>query len=346
MAYNYWVEELDLLAPSTRDTHLHYFNLFIGWLGVDAEELYNWQRRLVDDGDPRSNRELVNKFREWGRLMMKREGWGGGTVLRASYAVKSFFAANALVFPIKPRDIPKFSSSGARVVLLDEIRVLVDRVAGEHRVRNRALLMMLKDTGLRRSDVSRLDVGDYLGARVVGDGFRVIDEYTTKKTGELAWVHMGPEACEAVDLYLGDRDRGPLFLNRDGVRMYEGILTSTVIRCARRHLENPHRVSPHSFRKFHRTALEAVIPESYVKKLQGKSTDPYIHPEQTGELTEAYVKHYDVLRVFRDKQRIDELEQLVEDERVERYSLEDKINFLARRLDVKDILDKLEKEKP
>ena len=105
------------------------------------------------------------------------------------------------------------------------------------------------------------------------------------------------------------------------------------------------KLSHHSLRKFHRTALEAVIPESYVKRLQGKATDTYIQPKITGELTQAYIQHYDVLMIFRETQRIEELETRLDEEIQERYSLQDQINFLARRLDVKDILDDLEKRK-
>lgn len=322
---------MELLADSTRETHLYYFNEFTDWLGVSGEELYQWQRRLMDDGDPRSNRDIVRRFLEWGRLRMDVDDWSGGTVLRASYALKSFFTANALVFPIRPRDIPNYTVTGARVVMLDEIRTLFERIAGQFHTRNRALIMVLKDTGLRRSDISRLNCEDYLGARVYeerGEVYRVIAEYVTQKTGELAWVHLGPEACNAVDEYLKDRDSGPLFLNRNGERMYEGVLTATIIRCARRHLDNPDHVSPHSFRKTHRTLLEAHIPESYVKKLQGKSTDPYIHPEQTGELTEAYIRHYDAIRVYRSKQQVEKLKAEVRETQSDYDTLRRKVEAL------------------
>ncbi len=203
----------------------------------------------------------------------------------------------------------------ARVILIDEIRTLLEFVAGQFRIRNRAIIMMLKDTGLRRSDLSKMTVEDYLMARVIsterGD-FKVFRPYPTTKTGEVAYVHIGPEAVEAVDKYLDGRSSGPLFLNRNGVQVYEGNMTMMVKRFAR-HLDNPDNVSPHSFRKTHRTLLEARMPESYMKKLQGKSTDPYIHPEQTGELTEAYIKHYDAITVFKEELELEALRTQVEE---------------------------------
>lgn len=67
MAYNYRVDELELIAAGTRRGYLLYFNKFIEWLEIDAEEFYLWQKRLLDDGDPRTNREIVYKFIAWHR---------------------------------------------------------------------------------------------------------------------------------------------------------------------------------------------------------------------------------------------------------------------------------------
>jgi hypothetical protein len=81
MAYTYRQDELELLAPGTRRGYLLYFKGFIKWLEVDAEELYQWQKRLLEDGNPRTNREIVHKFVAWYREMQKtrafysRLGW-------------------------------------------------------------------------------------------------------------------------------------------------------------------------------------------------------------------------------------------------------------------------------
>ena len=58
------------------------------------------------------------------------------------------------------------------------------------------------------------------------------------------------------------------------------------------------RVSAHSFRKFHKTALEgAGVPAEWVLLLEGKSASVYSRPQDGPELLEAYARAYDVLRI-------------------------------------------------
>ncbi len=113
--------------------------------------------------------------------------------------------------------------------------------------------------------------------------------------------------------------------------MFVGNITTMVKRFAR-HLLDSNHVSPHSFRKTHRTLLESRMSESYVKKLQGKSTDPYIHPEQTGDLTRAYVEHYPVISLD-DNSEIRELrkEQQTRDEKV--AALEARLEKVIKQLE-------------
>lgn len=345
MAYRYWLSELSLLAVNTQRSYKLYFDRFLDFCGCDAEELYVWQRRLLDDGDPRSNREVVRRLVEFMNGLMD-EGYASGSVVIAVNAVKSFMAANALVFPVRRSDVPRVVTGGSRVVGLDEIRLLLDHVDNQYWDRNTAVIFMLKDTGLRESDISGMDVVDYLGAELLEEDsgcFRVFKPYVTRKTGEIAYPHIGDEAIDAVDRYLGGRREGPLFFDRLGGRMSSNAI-SMIIRRIVAWVPGIEKVSAHSLRKTHRTLLEARMPESYVKKLQGKATDPYIHPEQTGELTEAYIRCYDALRVYGEQQKIDELKQQIEEERESRYSLEDRIRHLERLEEVRRLRDEYGKE--
>ena len=71
MAYQFWLDELSLLAPGTRDYYVRYFNKYIEARGWSAEELYSRQRALMVDGDPRTNRELVRDVSEFVRGMVE-----------------------------------------------------------------------------------------------------------------------------------------------------------------------------------------------------------------------------------------------------------------------------------
>jgi len=313
-AYDYWLDELSLKEHATQINYLRYFHRYLEARGWTPEELYERQRVVLMDGDPRSNREIVLDLSRYIRDMVK-EGYASGTAVKAGHAVVSFMAANGLDFPLRAGDLPRVVMSGSRVALVDEIRELLDLMGGDrNRHRNRALIMVSKDTGFRDGDVRRLDLAHVEGARVVENGgvYRVFKPYVTEKTGELAYPYWGPEAEEAVQLYLETRGdaAGPLFQTEQGTRMAHGSIGSMIIR--KRNRLGWKKISHHSFRKFHRTALEARMPESWVKKLQGKATDPYVQPEHTGELTTSYVENYDALRVYGEKhelqRRLDELE--------------------------------------
>jgi len=275
-------------------------------------------------------------------------GFAIGTAHLVSNAVKSFMKANGLLFPLYSRDLPRRTVQGSRVVRLDEIRELWDVVGNELKLRNRALLMVLKDTGLRVSDMCSLTCEMYHGARVVETEkgvFRVFRPYVTVKTATTAYIHIGPESCEAVDLYLKDRVKGPLFLGRTGKPMTKTALTMLIHRTASRLVEmDMSGVSAHSFRKTHRTLLEAHIPQSYVLKLQGKATDPYIHPEQTGELTEAYIKHYDAITVFREEVEIEQLRKQVDTQSRERDDINRRLRDAEDYIRVQRMKEALEKK--
>ena len=350
MAFEYWQEELKLLAPTTQQGYLHYFNAFISWLNVTPEELYQWQLRLNQDDDKRTNRELVYKFVEYYKLRIAQGGLKGATIHRMSISIQSFFTANSIVWPIRSRDLPPSNPVGAKVVQLDQIKQLWDLVSNENKLRNRAILMMLKDTGLRRGDISKMNVEDYLGSQILETErgtFRVYKPYETEKTGQHAYVHLGPECVDAVDNYLAldNRKTGPLYLDRNNKRLGKGSITMNINRLAG-YISNGDKISPHSFRKTHRTLLEAHMPESYVKKLQGKRTYPYIRPQETGELTQAYIDHYDAIRVFRQeqelevvKQELKELSQAKVDADMIRYSQQSKVAELESSVeDLKSLL--------
>ena len=73
------------------------------------------------------------------------------------------------------------------------------------------------------------------------------------------------------------------------------------------------RVSAHSFRKFHKTALEgAGVPAEWVLLLEGKSASVYSRPQDGPELLEAYVNAYDSLRIHPHEKLGEEVKVLKE----------------------------------
>lgn len=333
MAYQFWLDELSLLAEGTRVQRVREFNRFLRYVGMDAEALYALHKGYLEGGDPRNSRVVPRMVAQCAQRMVD-EGYAPGTARNMAHAVVSFMQAQSLAFPLRLRDLPPVSFRGRDVVPAEVMREWYHICHGmwfTHR--NQALIMVSKDTGLRASDVARISVEDVLTGEARdenGSVFRVFRPFTTKKTGGVAYIHWGPEAEDAVQRYLDGRVAGPLFIDAMGKRLSAYSIVNLFQRLAARTEKGRH--SHHSMRKFHRTALEAVMPESYVKKLQGKATDPYIHPEQTGELTRAYIKNYDALRVFRDAHDYEELQRSLEEERQERSDMERRIRDLELRV--------------
>lgn len=297
----FWEDELEGLAESTRTMYRRNFNKFIESRGLTAEELFHMHRKAQANEDPRERRTVERMVRDYMKAMQE-EGKAPGTARHVAKAVRSFFDANGLTFNLRRQEKPPTVYHGSRVITPEKIRKFYDSVGAEFRRRNRALILFAKDSGLRASDISKVNVEDYLMAEEVlneaGERFKVFRPLQTQKNGQYAYIHIGPEAIKAIDDYLGERREGPLFLNRDGERLIRKSITNQILRLSSFLGKAGFKISAQSFRKFHRTQLEAKMNEGWIKRLQGKAASEYSHPEQNGNLTEAYLGAYDVLRIF------------------------------------------------
>ncbi len=304
-AMRVWIAQLDTQSESTKIIYLRSLEAFLRRFKIeDGEILYRMKLNDLKSEDSRDRLQIEGMVKSFMAEKVK----GGSAPASASQvgkAVNSFFKAQNLPFMLRRGDYPKGIGPGRRIINREQIAKIFDQVGAEFRLRNRALIMVLKDSGLRISDVVALDVEAYREAQTVkdenGEVFKVLDPLMTKKAKVAAFVHLGPESVKAVDDYLKDRTEGPLFVDRFGKRM--GI-TATSIQFDRlcKGL-GVSRIGAHSFRKFHFTGLEtAGMPQNWIKLLEGKnlgqSIGAYSHPEENGELTRSYMKAYPKLRVF------------------------------------------------
>jgi len=357
-AMGYWLTELSLKSEGTRRSYLSHFNRFIESQGLTADTLYRMQKEALTSADRRDSKAVVNLVRGYMNQMLK-EGKAPGTVRGIVKALRSFFEANELEFSIKEKDQPPRVYDGPNVILRDQIRDLYDKVGAEFRLRNRAVILLLKDTGLRVSDVSPLNVGDFKNAKEVpneaGERFRIFDAERTKKMGIYAYIHIGPEVVAALDTYIKDReaqegyleDDAPLFIQRGGERATAHALAAQLKRLCELLGQDGKKISAHSLRKFHRTMLSvAQVQDPLIWKLEGRATDPYNQVEKTGHLTKAYIAAYDQLRIFgseskKDRERDQEINGLqTELERVksgrssEMEELKKQVKELTEKLDL------------
>jgi len=295
----YWEAELRNRAPSTRRNYKLYFNKFIKSVGVTPEQLYEMQRQAERAEDPRKRDGVAPLVKNYMHDLMAK-GMAPGTARFVAKAVRSFLDANKLELKLRKWEKPAKIYEGQRIITKKQIRQLYAAVGNEMKARNQALIMFMKDSGLRASDVAQLKVEDYLSAKEVkndaGERFKVFKSFKTLKTGHFAHVIIGPEAVEHLDRYIGDRRTGPLFLARGGGGITAKAIINYFVRM-KQYLEDGYKVSGHSFRKLHWTALEAKMSASWIRHLQGKAVNPYSRPSDEN-LIKAYMEAYDQLRVF------------------------------------------------
>lgn len=337
-AQEYWERHLNKKDPDTSKGYRNHFDRFLERTGLSAEALYEMQKRAEAAEDPRENgdvADLVVEHMKW----LEAEGLKAGTIKNFVTAMNVFFSVNKCDgFEISKEDIPFADHDGQHVITKAQLRKVWDRTSEEFKIRNRAMIMLAKDIGLRIGDVAEITVREYLEAEDLagqkfpvedngreimfrGDGFkRWVKPIVTRKMKRNAYTHIGPESVEAVDAYIEERQirsgkKYPVtHQSRTEMRNYPIYDVDQKLFLGRngrplskealgqqfeRMCVDYAKISAHSFRKFHRTMLEgAGMPEAWVKKLQGKAASVYSQPEKTGHLTGKYIQCYHALRAF------------------------------------------------
>jgi site-specific recombinase XerD len=120
---------------------------------------------------------------------------------------------------------------------------------GEH-----ALISLLALNGLRVSEATGADI-EHLGQE---RGHRTL--VITRKGGKVVTIPLAPRTARAIDLAIGERTEGPLFVTVDGRRLDRHGAARIVRRVTRRARIAKH-VSPHTLRHaFITAALDAGVP--------------------------------------------------------------------------------------
>ncbi len=126
--------------------------------------------------------------------------------------------------------------------------------AGLSSARDHALASLLGLNGLRISEALGADIED-LGLE---RGHRTL--VVRRKGGKIVTIPLAPRTARAVDLAVGDRLEGPIFLSVNGTRLDRHGASRVVRRLAKRAGVNK-RIGPHSLRhSFITTALDAGVP--------------------------------------------------------------------------------------
>ena len=126
--------------------------------------------------------------------------------------------------------------------------------AGLGRAQDHALLSLLALNGLRVSEATGASI-EALGLERGHRTLRIV-----RKGGKTVVIPLAPRTARAIDLAVGERSDGPLFLGIDGQRLDRHAAARTVARIARK-AGITKTVGPHTLRHaFITAALDAGVP--------------------------------------------------------------------------------------
>ena len=126
--------------------------------------------------------------------------------------------------------------------------------AGLGSARDHALVSLLALNGLRVSEA----IGANIAALGLERGHRTL--LVLRKGGKTATVPLAPRVARAIDLAIGERSDGPIFIEPNGERLDRHAAGRIVRRIARR-AGITKRVGPHTLRHaFITAALDAGVP--------------------------------------------------------------------------------------
>lgn len=82
----------------------------------------------------------------------------------------------------------------------------------------------------------------------------------TRKGGKIVTIPLAPRTARAIDLYVGERSEGPIFLNQDGTRRLDRHGATRIVKRLAKHGGIDKTISPHSLRhSFITAALDAGV---------------------------------------------------------------------------------------
>ena len=134
------------------------------------------------------------------------------------------------------------------------------------------LACLLALNGLRISEALGADI-DNLD---VNRGHRTL--FIHRTGNKIATIPLSPRTARALDLYIGERESGPIFLNHDGTSRLDRHASARIVTRLAKAAGIDKRISPHSLRhSFITAALDAGIPLRHVQEAASHA-DPRTPP--------------------------------------------------------------------
>lgn len=268
------------LSEGTQRLYRRNLNEFCNWVGVSpdilCEQALKWENsdKIADRGN------LSQAVSDYMKKRIEEEGVHPNTVRSYKKAINKLLKTNHLR-PVRIENERKVDYKGVDIIQPELIRELADITKTNYRLR--ALILTLKDSGLRVSDIVHLTVEEYRSARRFRDDlYREYvawsEPFTTQKNRVNAYIRLGPESVEWIDKYLGNRRKGKLFTKKNGEPLEPHTVSTLITHLCKPLKKRGHNVSAHSFRKFFMSTFQVNGQLNTGKIIAGKRISPTDEP--------------------------------------------------------------------
>ena len=204
-ALEYWKKELSNRDSKTAIRYLQYFNGFIDYMRMTPDQILTQRELDLRNTDRKVQRRFESEFKVY--LAKKRdEGFKIATQQVIYASIRSFFEIHYCPLIMRKGDYPRGDSNGVKRATKEAIlKVLSNKTRNSFT--KHPLLLFIKDTGLRISDVVALKCGD-IPKQIENNVCPIQINVITEKTNLLAKVFIGQEAIDSLKAYFATRKAG------------------------------------------------------------------------------------------------------------------------------------------
>ncbi len=196
----YWVDGLTC-REVTKRSYLLYFRAFCRWLKKSPEELVVERKEDLKSDDLRVQHAAEHQVTRYVNYL-KGLNRAPDTVRGAYYSVRSFYEGNYLALTFRSNQAPKKGWPRGRATK-EQVATLLSCAT----TREKALVLLIKDSGLAVADVAELSYGDVQKEFEAKEQFVPI-RFRRVKTAVPSMTFLGPESLAALRDYLELRRRG------------------------------------------------------------------------------------------------------------------------------------------
>jgi integrase/recombinase XerD len=265
-----WLTAIQTDKSGSKHTEREYcrgLKAFCDWIGKTPDQLIAERKAELKDSETEMNAE--NKLREFCAVLENKKTVTRTTIATKYHApVKSFYSYNNV--PLKLRT-PKHTTREREPHTVEQIKTLMKIVD----VRERAFIMLLKDSGMSREDAVTLRYGDIKAEYEAGKEVIHLKVVRQKESIEYD-TFIGKNAIESIKAYLEYRQRRgetitdstPIIATLKGKALTPENFSTIFDRLSDK---VGFKTSPHRFRKYFESHLALSAPSILVKFWLGHS---------------------------------------------------------------------------